>query len=194
MSATRSGNQHRPPSESRRRAGPAPTSAAGDAGQPGPPSRRSTLRAALGTMVAASAAPYGYTISIWSAGAVLLGTHGTPRVAEVFAFLAGALTGFGLLGLLAHGALARGESLDHAADRVLAGALHWLAAGSAVGGAVLVAKLSGWEAWPLASFAATTIYILIASAQLALVTDRRGGPPLPEGAVGQPIPARDPPR
>ena len=136
-------------------------------------------------MVAASAAPYGYTISIWSSGAVLLGTHGTPRVAEVFAFLAGALTGFGLLGLLAHGAFARGESLDHAPDRVLAGALHWLAAGGAVGAAVLVAKLPGWEAWPLASFAATTIYILIASAQLALVTARRGEPPLPEGPSGK---------
>jgi hypothetical protein len=30
------------------------------------------LLAALGTTVAATAAPYGYTISIWSSGAVLM--------------------------------------------------------------------------------------------------------------------------
>ena len=54
------------------------------------PTRR-TLRAALGTMVAASAAPYGYTVTVWSSGAVVVRAPGTPRVAEVFAFIAGAL-------------------------------------------------------------------------------------------------------
>ena len=125
-------------------------------------------------MVAASAAPYGYTISIWSSGAVLLRSHGVPTVAEVFAFLAGALIGFGALALAAQGALTRMESLDHAPDRVLAGALHWLATGAAVGAAALLAEIHAWEAWPLGSFAATTIYILGASAQLAVITARRG--------------------
>jgi len=133
----------------------------------------STLRAALGTMVAASAAPYGYTVSIWSSGAVLMRSHGTPHVGEVFAFVAGALSGFGLMGLLAQGALARMESLDHPPDRVLAGALHWLAVGTAVGTVALLAEIHGWMAWPLGSFAATFMYILGASIQLALVTARR---------------------
>jgi hypothetical protein len=136
-------------------------------------SRADTVRAALATMVAASAAPYGYTVSIWSSGAVLMRTHGTPRVGEVFAFLAGALTGFGFMGLLARGALADRKSLDHAADRVLAGAMHWLAAGGAVGSVALLAEIPGWAAWPLGSFAATTVYILGASLQLAAVTLRR---------------------
>jgi hypothetical protein len=129
----------------------------------------------LGTIVAASAAPYGYTISIWSSGAVLLRSRGVPTVAEVFAFLAGALAGFGVMALAAQGAVTRMESLDHTPDRVLAGALHWLAAGSAVGAAALLAEIPGWEAWPLASFAATTIYILGASAQLAAISVRRTG-------------------
>lgn len=55
---------------------------------------------------------------------MLMHLHGTPGVAEVFAFAAGALTGFGLMGLLAQSALAREESLDHARVRVLAGTLH----------------------------------------------------------------------
>ena len=90
----------------------------------------------------------------------------------MFAFLAGALSGFGLMGLLAYGALARTESSHDAADRVLAGALHWLAAGAAIGAAALIAELHGWVARPLGSFAVTAIYILGASVQLALVSAR----------------------
>ena len=127
----------------------------------------------MGTIVAASAAPYGYTISIWSSGAVLMHFHGTPSVADVFGFLAGALTGFGLMGLLARGGLTSEDPRAHAPDRVLAGAMHWLAAGAAVGAAALVARIGGWEAWPLAAFTATAVYILGASVQLALVTRRR---------------------
>jgi hypothetical protein len=77
------------------------------------------------------------------------------------------------MGLLAQGGLTRAEPNEPAPDRVLAGAMHWLAAGAAVGAAALVARIEGWEAWPLAAFAATAIYILGASVQLALVTRRR---------------------
>jgi spore maturation protein SpmB len=131
------------------------------------------MRAALGTIVAASAAPYGYTVTIWSSGAVLMDFHGTPNVADVFLFITGALGAFGVMGLLAHDALAGKESLDHPGDRVLAGTLHWLAVGSAVGIVALLAEVHGWEAWLLCSFAATAIYLTGASLQLALVTARR---------------------
>jgi hypothetical protein len=97
----------------------------------------------------------------------------------VFAFLAGALTGFGLLALFSHGDLTRMEPLDHAPDRGIAGAMHWLAAGAAVGAAALVARLHAWEAWPLGSFAATSVYIVGASIQLALVAHRRNRAPAP---------------
>jgi hypothetical protein len=142
------------------------------------PSRtaQQNLHAAFGTMVAASAAPYGYTVSIWSSGAVLMDHHGTPSVFDVFAFAIGALSGFALLGMLAHGSLAQGEPIGHGRDRVVAGMLHWFAVGAAVGAAALLAKIDGWVAWPLGSFAATTLYLLGASAQLALVAarNRRG--------------------
>jgi hypothetical protein len=133
---------------------------------------RLPFRAALATIVAASAAPYGYTISVWSSGAVLMSTHGTPRVGEVFAFLAGAPVGFALIALLARGALAGGMSLDHPPARVTAGAMHWLGAGAAVGTVALIAEIDGWAAWPLGSLAATAVYLLGASLQLALVTAR----------------------
>lgn len=135
-------------------------------------SPRETLHAALGTIVVASAAPYGYTISIWSTGAVVSRSHGAPRVAEVFAFLVGAVAGFGVMGMLARGALTGSQSLENAPDRVLAGALHWLAVGTAVGASALIAQIHGWEVWALGSFAATSIYILGSSAELALVSAR----------------------
>ncbi|HEX4719922.1 MAG TPA: hypothetical protein VH300_15460 [Thermoleophilaceae bacterium] len=138
-----------------------------------PPSGlRSTLRPAFGTMVAASAAPYGYTVSVWSTGGLLMHYHGTPRTHDVFAFAAGALAGFALLGVLAHGAISHGDQLDHGPDRVLTGMLHWFAVGAAIGAAALLAELHGWAAWPLASFAATAVYLLGASLQLAVVAAR----------------------
>jgi len=87
--------------------------------------------------------------------------------------VAGALTGFGLIALFAHGALTQAEPINHAPDRVLAGALHWLAVGAAVGAVALLARVRGWEAWPLGSFVATALYMFAASVQLALVAARR---------------------
>jgi hypothetical protein len=139
----------------------------------GPLSAGHMLREALATIVAASAAPYGYTVTLWSSGAVLMGSHGTPHVAEVFAFLAGALAGFGMMALVAHGTLGRAELLEDAADRVLAGTLHMLAVGGAVGAVALLAELHSWEAWPLSAFAATALYLLLASLELTVVAIRR---------------------
>jgi hypothetical protein len=65
-------------------------------------------------IVAASAASYGCTITLWSTGAIVIRADGLPRLAEVFPFAAGALCGFGLMGLLARGALTSMESLGDA--------------------------------------------------------------------------------
>jgi hypothetical protein len=57
---------------------------------------------------------------------------------------------------------------------LVAGILHWFAVGAAVGAAALVALIPGWVAWPLASLSATLMYLIGASAQLALVASRKG--------------------
>lgn len=149
----------------------------GNGVQPGEetPSAGATLRAALATVVAASAAPYGYTITLWSSGSVVIASHGMPRIGEVFGFLAGALAGFGVMALLSHGTLGRAELLEDASDRVLAGTLHLLSVGAAVGAVVVIAEVDTWGVWPLSSFAATALYLLTASIQLSMVAIRRGG-------------------
>jgi hypothetical protein len=140
---------------------------------PGP----GALRAAFGTIVAASAAPYGYTVTIWTSGAVLMHYRGTPSVFDAFVFLAGALSGFGVVALSARGALDQTEPLGRATDRVVAGTLHWFAVGGAVGSVALLGRIDRWVAWPLASFAATAIYLVAASIQLAVIATRLGAGP-----------------
>jgi hypothetical protein len=131
-----------------------------------------TAGLAAGTIVASSATPYGYTVSLWSTGALLLHSHSTPAAWEVFLFAAGAVLGFTLIGLVAHGRMWAASTLPHGPETILAGLLHWFAVGAAVGAAALVSLIPGWVAWPLASLLATLLYLLGASAQLALVASR----------------------
>lgn len=137
------------------------------------PSRRpdaEQFRAALGTIVSASAAPYGYTVSLWSSGALLIHFHGVPTVGEIFLFLTGALLGFALVGSFAHGALRTTLPLSPGQGHVLTGLLHWFSVGLAVGSVALVAEVPSWIAWLLGSLIATGVYLLTASLQLAFVT------------------------
>jgi hypothetical protein len=133
------------------------------------------MGSALATIVAASAAPYGYTLSVWGSGALALSMDGVPRQGEVVAFVLGAVLAYGLLALATRSRIAAGNLLHDDGRRVTAGALNWLAVGAALGVADLAARIPGWTAWPAASFSATGLYLLLVSAQLALVT-RRAGP------------------
>ena len=134
----------------------------------------SQIQLAFSTIVSASAPPYGYTVSVWTSGAILMHFRSSPNVGDVFLFAAGALLGFALLGLVAHGTLRAAPPLGPGLDWVRAGALHWFAVGAALGVVTLVAEIPSWIAWPLGSFAATTLYIAVAGLQLAFVT-RQGG-------------------
>lgn len=144
----------------------------------GSESNQATTEGALTTIVAASAAPYGYTVSVWSTGAVLIHFHSFPNVADVCLFAAGALSGYALVGLLAGLKLETKVAPTVGPPRLLFGMLHWLAVGIALGAAFLLAQIPDWVAWPLASLAATTLYLTGAAAELALVTraQRRRSP------------------
>jgi hypothetical protein len=127
---------------------------------------------ALDTVVANSAGPYGYTISIWSSGAILMHARGAPDVLEVFLFALGALTGFVVLGLSAIAISSTVTTLDRGGERVMAGMLNWLAIGAGVGSVALLAQIHSRLVWMFGSLAATAVYLLGASAQLALVDSR----------------------
>jgi hypothetical protein len=57
-------------------------------------------------------------------------------------------------------------------DRALAGAFDLIAVGVALGAVSLLDGIHGWLPWLVGPFAGTLLYLLIASAQLAIVVVR----------------------
>jgi hypothetical protein len=57
----------------------------------------------LRAVVAASAAPYGYTLTIWTAGAIVTHAEGVPSSLDALLLLAGAVLAFGAAGIFAFG-------------------------------------------------------------------------------------------
>jgi hypothetical protein len=121
-------------------------------------------RRTLKSIAGSSAVPYGYTLTVWSTGAVLMRSHGPPAVGDVFLFLVGGVAAFALIALLA--APSGEPPQTRPTDALRAGALHVAAVGGAVGIAALIAELGGAVAWPLGSFAATFAYLALAAVEL----------------------------
>jgi hypothetical protein len=127
---------------------------------------------AVQAVLRGSALPYGYTVTVWSTGAVVMGSHGAPGVGLVFLFAAGAIAGFAAVVLI--GRAAPPEPLEPASRDLLAtGVAHVAAVGAAIGAAALIAEIGGGVAWPLASIAATTLYVALASLELLLARRSR---------------------
>jgi hypothetical protein len=120
------------------------------------------LRAVAGR----GAVPYGYTVSLWSSGALVIHARGAPGVADVFLFASGALVSFLALGLVTR---READAEPSNGDLLAGGMLNVLAVGLAVGAVALIALIPSAADWALASFAATTIYLCGFALQLALV-------------------------
>ncbi len=104
------------------------------------------LRKAVGT----SAGPYGYTLTIWTTGAVLIHARGVPTTFEALSFMLGAVIGFAVVGDLAFRSnpSVHGRATSHP---VLWGSFHFVPVAASVGAPPLVAHLvAGVAAWPLA--------------------------------------------
>ncbi len=129
---------------------------------------RSRYRSALRATVAASAAPYGYTLTIWTSGAVLSHARGIPSTTSALFFLVGAVTAYAVVGGLAFGGFS--EHLAPEPGRaVVWGALHFFSVGLAIAAVSLVAHgVQDDAAWPLGGFLATSLYLLASAFQLAV--------------------------
>ena len=123
---------------------------------------------ALATVLRGSALPYGYTLTVWTSGAMLTRHRGLPSTGEAFLFVVGAVAGFALLGIVV--VLGRGVPFDPPrAGLRRTGMVHLLAVGGALGAATLVALIHSGIAWPLGAFVATATYLAIATLELMLV-------------------------
>lgn len=112
-----------------------------------------------------SALPYGYSLTVWTVGAVLEHDVGKPSIGDVWLFLGGALLGFTMLGALAF--TLRPPSARPSSHQLLrTGSLQFLAVGGALGAACLIGLLPARVAWPLSGFTATAVYLLAAAIEL----------------------------
>lgn len=130
--------------------------------------------AAFRATLEASALPYGYTLTIFTSGTLLVRARGVPCVAEIFLFAAGGIAAFVALG--AGATLARGGAESVPADRatrLFAGGLTWIGVGGGVGAAALVAEIPTSIVWPAGSFVATSAFLVGASLQLVLAARLR---------------------
>ncbi len=126
---------------------------------------RNHYRRNLRTAVGSSAAPYGYTLAIWTTGAVLTNTQGIPDALAALTFMVGAVLGFAFVGALAFGGLT--ERFDQERGQpLLWGSFHVFSVGLAIAVAALVAHgIKGFIAWPLGAFLSTTIFLLVLGAE-----------------------------
>ena len=138
--------------------------------------RESTYLRALETALHGAGLPYGYAITVWSTGAVLIGGQGTPSVGHVFLFAAGAAAAYGIMRFLTKAAEGEAQAqLTRSPHLVRAGLIHVTAIGGAIGAAALVARIDSAAAWPLATFAATLLYLGVSSVEKALTELEREG-------------------
>lgn len=129
---------------------------------------------ALSTVLRGSAVPYGYTLTVLSSHSIVSHSHGPPSVFDILLFVAGAIAAFAMLGLVAE-RLAPPEPLELGhADLIRVGVIHIVAIGLAFGASALIALIPGIAAWPLAAFAATTLYLFVASLEIILARRLEG--------------------
>lgn len=128
-------------------------------------------RSTLQSVVAAAVAPYGYTLSVWSSGAILVGAAGIPSTAEVLMLIAGATAAFLCLTAVAFGGFARGFASVPALAGPVWAVAHVPAIGLTALFVALLARITQSTAlWPVAGFGTTATYLSVVAAQFALAT------------------------
>jgi hypothetical protein len=127
-------------------------------------------RTGLQAAARGAALPYGYTVTMWSSGQVLIHFHGVPNLGLVWLFAAGALGAFGLVQLVSRTAGASdGVQLASGPSWVRAGAIQAAGVAASLGlvtaaGALLPTALS----WLAGGMATVIGYLGIAGLEHAL--------------------------
>lgn len=113
---------------------------------------------------------YGYTLTVWGAGGLLIHRYGAPGLWEVVGYVLGAVVGFGALAWVAFDGLADRATPDRESVRA-ASMIHVLSTLSALGVAGLLVHLPGIPpvgTFPLVGFGATVTYNLLLQAERLL--------------------------
>jgi hypothetical protein len=132
--------------------------------------------AGLSATLGSAAVPYGYTLTVWASGSLLMARHELKgmTVGNIAMFVAGAASGYGLLRVASARTAPRepeGISRNHV---IRSGVIHVLGIATAVALAGVAARL-GTIAWFVAPCAATLAYLTITAVNEALTVAERNG-------------------
>ncbi|WP_255150707.1 hypothetical protein [Halorarius halobius] len=118
------------------------------------------LRARLANNLARESAAYGFTLSVWGSGAMLIAEFGVPEAVEVFLFVAGAVGGFALLSALAFDGPFEARSTD-TEDLRVASMVHVVATLGTLGVTYALTTLTNDGVPQVAVFAAAGLSIVV---------------------------------
>ena len=136
-------------------------------------SDRHGYRTHLKTAVGTSAAPYGYTLTIWTSGAVTTHARGIPTTWDALLFLAGAVLGFAITAALAYGDPSELLATRQYRSVRLWGGFHLVSVGLAIGTTALVtAVVEAPVVWMIVGLAATGVYLVVMALQFTLADAR----------------------
>lgn len=122
------------------------------------------VRTRLEANLVSESEAYGYTLSIWGAGALLVHAFGVPGVERAMAYVAGGLAGFGTLALVAFQGFTAEATVKESPPSLVVSTVHIVATGGTLGAVHLLLVLAG-DGRPLVFFAvgvlATVAYNLL---------------------------------
>lgn len=81
-------------------------------------------RTRLTSNLVAESEAYGYTLTVWGAGAILINQYGTPQITQIFLYVGGALLGFASLGVIAFDQLVTEPEAEDNQRLVVASMVH----------------------------------------------------------------------
>jgi hypothetical protein len=129
----------------------------------------SDVRAQLRASVAASSAPYGFTLTVWGAGAVATSELGSPGLLGAFLLICGAVAGFVLVEAAAYGSLRIRPAEGEPSAMAIAGNAHIVSAGGAIAIVWVALQLVTTTAgWAVTGAAATAFYLVATALQTRL--------------------------
>lgn len=113
---------------------------------------------AVATVVQSIVLPYGYTLSIWSAGILAVFRYGAPKRVDPLLFVVGAVIGFMVFNIPTYWSISGQEELDVQVPTV---ALLNIVPLAAVVVSTLLMRLIESELWGyfLSGFSATVVYV-----------------------------------
>jgi hypothetical protein len=120
---------------------------------------------------------YGYSVTITASFGLLSVTEGSPGVLAIFLFAAGAILAVALVEAIASGGFRHRLEEEPSRVRALGGSISFPSVGLALAAILLVGYLvSGLLAWPLGSFLATLLFLLVFALELGLAELLSGRP------------------